>query len=42
MKEKETTFFFSFLFLIMKGFNGTREIEGEDLNGISKEWANRF
>jgi hypothetical protein len=34
MKEKEATIFLFLLFIIMKGFNETRKIEGEDLNGI--------
>jgi len=42
MKEKETAFFLFLLFMILKGFNETRKIEGEDLNGLWKEWASRF
>jgi hypothetical protein len=35
MKEKEAAIFlFLLLFIIMKGFNETSKIEGEDLNGI--------
>jgi hypothetical protein len=34
MKGKVATFFLFLLFIIMKVFNETREIEGENLNGI--------
>jgi hypothetical protein len=42
MKKKETIFFLFLMFIIMKGFKETRKIEGEDLNGIWKEWASRI
>ena len=42
MKEKGATFFLFLLFIIMQGFNKTRKIVGEDLNGIWKEWTSRI
>jgi len=41
-KEKKAIFFLFLVFIIVKGFNETRKIEGVDLNGIFKEWTNRI
>jgi hypothetical protein len=42
MNDKEEAFFLFLLLMILKGFNEIRKIEGEELNGLWKEWASRF
>ena len=42
MKQKEAIFFFLFMFIIMKGFNETKKIEGDYLHVNGKKGPIEF